>query len=128
MRRTRTTPSSKWYASITSPWGMLLLLIVVFGGVYWWVTSHHFSENEELDTLRQDVPLRAESKRESVGQDSSFADDAISLPPSVTKQTASVGEEETGKPKQRVVITSDMVEALLEKEDSQASTESKRAE
>ncbi len=117
---------------------ILVLLLLVAGG-YWWMFSQP-SPDDRTQRLTGNIEQTAiptlsetESGRlTSVTGDStglgSFnaSDDSDSLPPTVTEEVASVGIDDTH---QRVVIESDVVDALLEgKEEQPADSEDEQAE
>ncbi|WP_319553231.1 AAA family ATPase [Vibrio sp.] len=102
---------------------ILLLLLLVAGG-YWWMFSQP-SPDDRAQQLTGNIEQTAiptlsetESGRlitvtgDSASSDSYIAsDDSDSLPPKVTEEVASVGIDDK---QQRVVIESDVVDALLE--------------
>lgn len=109
--------------------GLLVLLLMLFiGGGYWWLWSQP-SPNETLPVLTQraeqtaipTLPSQEDNARsyQNVAVTSSqpnpsnaMADDAIALPPKVVESLEGVGIADTAH--QRVVITSDVVDALLD--------------
>lgn len=117
---------------------ILVLLLLVAGG-YWWMFSQP-SPDDRAQQLTGNIEQTAiptlsetESGRlTSVTGDSTgsgafnASDDSDSLPPTVTEEVASVGIDDTH---QRVVIESDVVDALLEgKEDQPAESDDEQAE
>lgn len=110
-----------------------LLLIIMIGGGYWWLLSQPMPEdpeqtivpNLELTVVSDpEVSLSASTSSTSNSDnrlvqeievdDTDFGadDDSLALPPNVVSKTASVGFTEPSQ--QRVVITSDVVDALLD--------------
>lgn len=117
---------------------ILVLLLLVAGG-YWWMFSQP-SPDDRAQQLTGNIEQTAiptlsetESGRltsvtgDSTGSDAfNASDDSDSLPPTVTEEVASVGIDDTH---QRVVIESDVVDALLEgKEDQPAESDDEQAE
>ncbi|MFZ6041802.1 SPOR domain-containing protein [Vibrio natriegens] len=117
---------------------ILVLLLLVAGG-YWWMFSQP-SPDDRAQQLTGNIEQTAiptlsetESGRlTSVTGDSTgsgafnASDDSDSLPPTVTEEVASVGIDDTH---QRVVIESDVVDALLEgKEDQPDESDDEQAE
>ncbi|MBR9789040.1 MAG: AAA family ATPase [Vibrionaceae bacterium] len=102
---------------------ILVLLLLVVGG-YWWMFSQP-SPDDRAQKLTGNIeqtaiPTLSETKSgrltsvtdDSVSLDSfNASDDSDSLPPTVTEEVASVGIDDK---QQRVVIESDVVDALLE--------------
>jgi DamX protein len=108
---------------------VVITLLVLIGGGYWWMMSQPSPDDKAqqmADSIEQTViptlPVDAESDTEQQGSMSeeqasdpmlsSAEDDSESLPPAVTEQTSSVGNASDDH--QRVVITSEVVDALLE--------------
>nr|WP_217543284.1 AAA family ATPase [Vibrio metschnikovii] len=109
--------------------GLLVLLLMLFiGGGYWWLWSQP-SPNETLPLLTQRAEQTAiptlpsqEVKAHSYqnvavtpsppSASNAMEDDAIALPPKVVESLEGVGIADTVH--QRVVITSDVVDALLD--------------
>lgn len=107
---------------------VVLLLLLLLGGGYWWLLSKPVPEEMQttesatgeqtaIPTLNANA-TSGEVSQESLGvngESSSAAhgadDDTAALPPDVVDTTASVGIEDDGK---RVVINSDVVDALLQ--------------
>ncbi|MFW8628669.1 SPOR domain-containing protein [Vibrio natriegens] len=117
---------------------ILVLLLLVAGG-YWWIFSQP-SPDDRAQQLTGNIEQTAiptlsetESGRltsvtgDSTGSGSfNASDDSDSLPPTVTEEVASVGIDDTH---QRVVIESDVVDALLEgKEEQPAGSDDEQAE
>ncbi|KGY13408.1 cell division protein DamX [Vibrio tubiashii] len=117
---------------VGSPINIALLvtaLLLLIGGGYWWMMSQPTPDDKAqqiTDSIEQTV---IPTLPEDSGSDESSApivepepvvdpvmanaeDDSLSLPPDVTEQVSSVGNTEDDH--QRVVITSDVVDALLE--------------
>ncbi|WP_114767323.1 SPOR domain-containing protein [Vibrio rhodolitus] len=124
---------------------IVLLLLALIGGGYWWMmaqptpdeTAQQITgqvEQTVIPTLDETEPATAESSATDAEQDNSepdFAseqdsnglaveDDSSALPPEVTDKPESVGVIEDNS--QRVVITSEVVDALLENEAEQVDT------
>lgn len=101
---------------------VVLILLVVIGGGYAWLMLQP-SPDDKADRITQSteqtvIPTlpQAESE-ESPLATLEAEDDSASLPPSVTDEVTSVGD--TDSQQQRVVINSEVVDALLEgKEDT----------
>jgi DamX protein len=109
---------------------LVALLLVVIGGGYWWMLSQPTPDDKaesliapieqtaiptfETKESQGDENLEDVTAPESDGGDSYVGaeDDTSSLPPVVVEETVSVGAEQDTQ--QRVVITSDVVDALLE--------------
>ncbi|ENM5852996.1 AAA family ATPase [Vibrio mimicus] len=108
---------------------VVLLLLLLLGGGYWWLLSKPVpedglasettgSEQTAIPTLNTttgntgqgDAASGSESTSNN-GDDFGAVDDSAALPPDVVDTTASVGIEDDGK---RVVINSDVVDALLQ--------------
>ncbi|MGF1752635.1 SPOR domain-containing protein [Vibrio makurazakiensis] len=112
---------------------LITLLLVTIGGGYWWMLSQPTPEDKaqalitpieqtaiptfestESDSESTDM-VDANSQDDDFTLDPSYKgaeDDSSSLPPAVMDETASVGTVDQDQ--QRVVITSDVVDALLE--------------
>ncbi|MBN3495143.1 SPOR domain-containing protein [Vibrio neptunius] len=122
---------------IGSPINVALLvvtLLVFIGGGYWWMMSQPSPDEQAqkmVDAIEQTVipTLPEDSTAESTLADvqaegdvvlSPAEDDSESLPPAVTEQTSSVGNSESDH--QRVVITSEVVDALLDGKPEKADT------
>ncbi|WP_423839924.1 AAA family ATPase [Vibrio mytili] len=114
---------------------VLLLLLLAVGG-YWWMFSQP-SPNDKMQQITGNleqtaIPTLSEPTAQSSGAVASLAeddtdstideatDDSDALPPAVTDEVASVGSEDRH---QRVVIESDVVDALLEGKAEQADTD-----
>ena len=125
---------------VGSPVNIALLVIVLLfaiGGGYWWMMSQP-SPDEKAQQMTQNIeqtviPTLAEvSPQDNQTMASiqpepvidpmlaSADDDSLALPPDVTEQVDSVGSADNDQ--QRVVITSDVVDALLEGKAQQADT------
>ena len=103
---------------------VVVLLIIIFMGYRSLLTSPDTADDaqslvvvEETENPATEAKLDASSAEQiaNANQDmpevAATTDDSMALPPQVTSETASVGVSETGE---RVVITSDVVDALLE--------------
>lgn len=115
---------------------VVLLLLLLIGGGYWWYLSQPNlldgmnAENENEPS--QSLTLEGDSVSSGSGDElvsggnlddvtadngsnagSDSNDDFAALPPQVTDQTAEVGQSDAGK---RVVVPSDVVDALLQDE------------
>lgn len=100
-----------------------VILLLLFLGYRWLLQApkpsvapvETASEQTVIPTLEQPVDAASEEQAQKANQempsDLTATDDSEALPPVVTSETASVGVAETGE---RVVITSDVVDALLE--------------
>lgn len=125
---------------VGSPVNIALLVIVLLfaiGGGYWWMMSQP-SPDEKAQQMTQNIeqtviPTLAEVSPQdhqtmaSIQPEpvidpmlASADDDSLALPPDVTEQVDSVGSADNDQ--QRVVITSDVVDALLEGKAQQADT------
>ncbi|MEQ6347960.1 SPOR domain-containing protein [Vibrio cyclitrophicus] len=115
---------------------VVALLLVLIGGGYWWMFSQPTPDDKAQSLIapieQTAIPtFEVESGSEQVGVDGALSaetdmsyqgadDDSSSLPPTVVEDTASVGEVEQDQ--QRVVITSDVVDALLDDKPESADT------
>ncbi|WP_162062347.1 SPOR domain-containing protein [Vibrio taketomensis] len=118
---------------------IVLVLLALIGGGYWWMMSQptpdeaakqmtQHTEQTVIPTLEEPDLSVSEAAAvtqasESSADDQTLAlaeDDTSALPPEVTQQTASVGIIEDNS--QRVVITSEVVDALIENEAERADT------
>ena len=117
---------------------VVALLLVAIGGGYWWMFNQPTPGDKAqsiIAPIEQTVipTLAVESATEQVGVDGTLDseaevdisyqgadDDSSSLPPVVVEETASVGE--VTQDQQRVVITSDVVDALLDDKPESADT------
>ncbi|WP_192889508.1 SPOR domain-containing protein [Vibrio bathopelagicus] len=117
---------------------VVALLLVVIGGGYWWMFSQPTPDDKAqslIAPIEQTVipTVEVESGTEQAGIDGTVDsetdtdmsyqgadDDSSSLPPVVVEGTASVGEVK--QEQQRVVITSDVVDALLDDKPKSADT------
>ncbi|TRN23355.1 SPOR domain-containing protein [Vibrio furnissii] len=105
---------------------LVLILLLLIGGGYWWMLSQP-SPNEKTQRLTPtadqtaiptlSVSSGAATKMDSVlstvsSQPDQAEDDSSALPPDVKESTEGVGQADSDQ--QRVVITSDVVDALLE--------------
>ncbi len=107
---------------------LILLLIVLIGGGYWWWLSQP-SPDEKAHQLvlteeQTAIPTLNNESDASVSADSAaqngVVDDTAALPPDVVATTESVGTSDNEQ--QRVVITSDVVDALLKGKAEEADT------
>ncbi len=117
---------------------IVLLLLLLIGGGYWWYLSQPNFLNEitqtqtptegssENSTFESDLLINpstdeqiSETKLDDVTAETALnsedksRDDFAALPPQITAQTAEVGKSDAGK---RVVVPSDVVDALLQEE------------
>ncbi|CAH6812427.1 AAA family ATPase [Vibrio chagasii] len=117
---------------------VVALLLLLIGGGYWWMFSQPTPDDKAqslIAPIEQTVipTFEVDSDSEQAGvegvvdseasTDISYQgadDDSSSLPPVVVEETASVGEVEQDQ--QRVVITSDVVDALLDDKAESADT------
>ena len=117
---------------------VVALLLLLIGGGYWWMFSQPTPDDKAQSLIapieRTAIPtFEVDSGSEQAGvegvvdtetsTDISYQgadDDSSSLPPVVVEETASVGEVEQDQ--QRVVITSDVVDALLDDKAQSADT------
>ncbi|MEF1288764.1 SPOR domain-containing protein [Vibrio sp. M260118] len=108
---------------------LVTVLLLLIGGGYWWMMSQPTPDDKAqqiTDSIEQTViptlpedTASDESSASTVEPEpivdpvmANAEDDSLSLPPDVTEQVSSVGNTEDDH--QRVVITSDVVDALLE--------------
>ena len=117
---------------------VVALLLLLIGGGYWWMFSQPTPDDKaqsliapieqtaiptfEMDSGSEEVGVEGVVDSEA-STDISYQgadDDSSSLPPVVVEETASVGEVEQDQ--QRVVITSDVVDALLDDKAQSADT------
>ncbi|MGF1744152.1 SPOR domain-containing protein [Vibrio minamisatsumaniensis] len=117
---------------------VVALLLVLIGGGYWWMFSQLTPDDKAQSFItpieQTAIPsFELEKGREQTGPDGTVDsdtttdmsyhgadDDSSSLPPVVVEETASVGE--ITQDQQRVVITSDVVDALLDDKPKSADT------
>ncbi|CAH7021041.1 Cell division protein DamX [Vibrio chagasii] len=117
---------------------VVALLLLLIGGGYWWMFSQPTPDDKAQSLIapieQTAIPtFEVDSDSEQAGvegvvdseasTDISYQgadDDSSSLPPVVVEETASVGEVEQDQ--QRVVITSDVVDALLDDKAESADT------
>lgn len=117
---------------------VVALLLLLIGGGYWWMFSQPTPDDKAQSLIapieQTAIPtFEVDSGSEQAGvegvvdtetsTDISYQgadDDSSSLPPVVVEETASVGEVEQDQ--QRVVITSDVVDALLDVKAQSADT------
>lgn len=117
---------------------VVALLLLLIGGGYWWMFSQPTPDDKAQSLIapieQTAIPtFEVDSGSEQAGvegvvdtetsTDISYQgadDDSSSLPPVVVEETASVGEVEQDQ--QRVVITSDVVDALLDDKVQSADT------
>ncbi|WP_367987943.1 SPOR domain-containing protein [Vibrio sp. NTOU-M3] len=108
---------------------VILVLLLLIGGGYWWLMNQP-TPDEKAEQINQTVeqtviPTLAETESQNASNPQSAEssdvtdplladaeDDSAALPPDVTSETASVGSDSDDN--QRVVITSEVVDALLE--------------
>ncbi|KJY82651.1 cell division protein DamX [Vibrio galatheae] len=123
---------------VGSPINIMLLvitLLVLIGGGYWWMMSQPSPDDKAqqiAESIEQTViptlPEASSAAESTIIEpqpvvDPTMAnaeDDSLSLPPDVTEQISSVGNADDEQ--QRVVITSDVVDALLEGKPEQVDT------
>lgn len=116
---------------------LIVVLLLAIGGGYWWMMSQP-SPDEKAQQMTQNIeqtviptlPELSSQDNQSTATiqpepviDPMLAgadDDSLALPPDVTEQVDSVGSADNDQ--QRVVITSDVVDALLEGKAQQADT------
>ncbi|SDH33387.1 DamX protein [Vibrio xiamenensis] len=107
---------------------IILLLLVVIGGGYWWMMTKQPSAQQKAQQIERqmeqtviptlDSSNSPDNNMENVeaslsnSSDDGADDDSAALPPDVTSSTTSVDSQGNGQ--QRVVITSDVVDALLD--------------
>ncbi|HCG6612222.1 SPOR domain-containing protein [Vibrio parahaemolyticus] len=121
---------------------VVLVLLLLAAGGYWWMFNQPSPDDKAqqitgsieqtaIPTLTEPTLSPSESNLTSVTDDlpndgdlSDATDDSNSLPPTVTEEVASVGNDDT---QQRVVIESDVVDALLEGKPEQANTDNIKA-
>ncbi|MFI3273645.1 SPOR domain-containing protein [Vibrio sp.] len=117
---------------------IVVALLLLIGGGYWWMFSQPTPDDKAQSLIapieQTAIPtFEVESGAEQTGVDGAVDseaetdmsyqgadDDSSSLPPTVVEDTASVGEVEQDQ--QRVVITSDVVDALLDDKPESADT------
>ncbi|WP_394141572.1 AAA family ATPase [Vibrio chagasii] len=117
---------------------VVALLLLLIGGGYWWMFSQPTPDDKAQSLIapieQTAIPtFEVDSGSEQAGVESvvdtetstdisyqGADDDSSSLPPVVVEETASVGEVEQDQ--QRVVITSDVVDALLDDKAQSADT------
>lgn len=109
----------------------VLLLVLLLGGGYWWLSQQPspsdrvesmISEAEQtvIPTLPRaissldDAESSASRDQQKADSDKHHDDDALALPPSVTNETASVGETAHSKGTERMVINDEEVDALID--------------
>jgi len=108
---------------------LVVILLVIIGGGYWWMMSQP-SPDDKAQQITQsieqtviptlpEVASAADSTSEVIEPElivdptlANAEDDSSALPPDVTEEVSSVGN--TDDDHQRVVITSDVVDALME--------------
>ena len=116
---------------------LVVVLLLAIGGGYWWMMSQP-SPDEKAQQMTQNIEQTViPTLPELSSQDNQPTptiqpepvidpmlagadDDSLALPPDVTEQVDSVGSADNDQ--QRVVITSDVVDALLEGKAQQADT------
>ncbi|MDW6091663.1 AAA family ATPase [Vibrio rhizosphaerae] len=113
---------------------LILLLAVILGGGYWWMLSEEQTPERVLDDMVANdtatkeqtvIPALTGNPKENQTADTSASsgeatteplpngvkDDSNALPPAVTSDSDRVGEDDQG---QRVVISSEVVDALMD--------------
>ncbi|CAH1563913.1 SPOR domain-containing protein [Vibrio owensii] len=114
---------------------VVLVLLLLAAGGYWWMYNQPSPDDKAQQitgTIEQTaIPTLTEPEVQTSSADSAISDasdttelagatdDSDSLPPAVTEEVASVGTEDK---QQRVVIESDVVDALLEGKPEEANT------
>ncbi|HHF3142996.1 MULTISPECIES: SPOR domain-containing protein [Vibrio] len=115
---------------------VVLVLLLLAAGGYWWMLSQPSPDDKAqqiaggleqtaIPTFEESVISAAQSSLQPVTDGSSSldnsgaVDDSDSLPPAVTEEVASVGSDDN---QQRVVIESNVVDALLEGKTDSADT------
>ncbi|WP_391088507.1 AAA family ATPase [Vibrio sp. NH-UV-68] len=116
---------------------LVVVLLLAIGGGYWWMMSQP-SPDEKAQQMTQNIeqtviPTLPELSSQDNQPTATIQpepvidpmlagadDDSLALPPDVTEQVDSVGSADNDQ--QRVVITSDVVDALLEGKAQQADT------
>lgn len=103
---------------------VVILVLLLIGGGYWWMWSQpspdekaqqltQGREQTAIPTLAENEQVRMDDVAGEVSASSPQADDdSAALPPAVPESSEGVGEADRGQ--QRVVITSDVVDALLD--------------
>jgi DamX protein len=113
---------------------LVLILLLLIGGGYWWMLSQpspddkaqQLAQNQEqtaiptLNTASGSSTKMDSVLAESDTQSAQLEDDSSALPPDVKESTEGVGQADSNQ--QRVVITSDVVDALLEGKPQAADT------
>ncbi|RSD33092.1 SPOR domain-containing protein [Vibrio pectenicida] len=113
---------------------LVITLLLLIGGGYWWMMAQPSPEDksQQMADMPDEVviPELSEGNQSDISlqkPDSdtdkmamSMEDDSEALPPKVTEQTSSVGNSQDGQ--QRVVITSEVVDALIEGKPEKADT------
>ncbi|MEF1255691.1 SPOR domain-containing protein [Vibrio sp. M260112] len=116
---------------------LVITLLVLIGGGYWWMMMQPSADDKAqqiTQSMEQTViPTLPESESETEASaviiesepviDQTVVnavDDSMALPPDVTEQVTSVGTADDAQ--QRVVITSDVVDALMEGKPEQVDT------
>ncbi|MBU2896964.1 SPOR domain-containing protein [Vibrio hepatarius] len=117
---------------------LVITLLLLIGGGYWWMMSQPSPEKKSLqmadeseeavlpglsENSESDISLQKPDSVSEADTDKmvvSMDDDSEALPPKVTEQTSSVGNAHDGQ--QRVVITSEVVDALIEGKPEKADT------
>ncbi|EKO5124342.1 SPOR domain-containing protein [Vibrio fluvialis] len=113
---------------------LVLILLLLIGGGYWWMLSQpspddkaqQLAQNQEqtaiptLNTASGSSTKMDSVLAESDTQPAQLEDDSSALPPDVKESTEGVGQADSTQ--QRVVITSDVVDALLEGKPQTADT------
>lgn len=109
---------------------IILVLLLIIGGGYWWLMTKQPSAQQKAEQIEsqmeqtviptlesssasmQNADDAAATPAELLPSDDGADDDSAALPPDVTSNTTSVDSQGSGQ--QRVVITSDVVDALLD--------------
>lgn len=92
---------------------VVITLLALIGGGYWWLMSQPSPDDKAsqiTSTVEQTVipTLPEKDDRDNIASE----DDSHALPPSVTEEVSTVGDSDLQQ--QRVVINSEVVDALLE--------------
>lgn len=109
----------------------VVLLLVLIGGGYYWMLKDGLPEpslaaEKHPQTAIPTLPQQAGDSNQAPEGDSNVSDDSNALPPQVTDTTAQVGVADTDR--KRVIISSDVVDALMDGEDHSLATPDTPAE
>ncbi len=112
---------------------VVILLLMLIGGGYYWMLKDGLPEptatveNQQtvIPTL-PDVQEKDKANQKSAAEQDGIKDDADALPPEVTKTVEQVGVEDSDR--KRVIISSDVVDALLDGEKQNNETETDEEE